>query len=109
MHFPHFMATNACRTSACSYQFHSRRRNRSKPHHQTQPRRIGPGSVQDTLDKKRGNAVDTASLLIALLRSAKIPARYVYGAVERLIDKAINWVGGAKTGEMAQGGVARKP
>jgi len=65
--------------------------------------------AQDTLDKKRGNAVDTASLLIAMLRSAKIPARYVYGTVEMPIDKAMNWVGGAKTGEMAQGGVARKP
>jgi len=43
------------------------------------------GSVQgaaDTLDKKSGNAFDTASLLIALLRSAGIPARYVYGTVE---------------------------
>ena len=37
------------------------------------------GSVQgaqDTLDKKSGNAVDTASLLIALLRASNIPARY---------------------------------
>ena len=63
------------------------------------------GSVQgaqDTLDKKRGNAIDTASLLIAMLRSAGIPARYVYGTVEMPIDKAMNWVGGAKTGDAAQ-------
>ena len=65
--------------------------------------------MQDTLDKKRGNAVDTASLLVALLRSANIPARYVYGTVEMPVDKAMNWVGGAKTGEMAQGVGARKP
>jgi transglutaminase-like putative cysteine protease len=63
------------------------------------------GSVQgaqDTLDKKRGNAMDTASLLIALLRSAGIPARYVYGTVEIPIDKVMNWVGGTKTPDAAQ-------
>jgi len=63
------------------------------------------GSVQgaqDTLDKKSGNAVDTASLLIALLRSANIPAHYVYGTVEIPIDQAMNWVGGAKTADAAQ-------
>jgi hypothetical protein len=71
------------------------------------------GSVQgaqDTLDKKRGNAIDTASLLIALLRSAGIPARYVYGTVEIPIAQAMNWVGGAKTDDatqqiLGQGGV----
>ncbi len=43
------------------------------------------GSIQGsdmTLQTKRGNAFDTASLLIALLRSANIPARYVYGTIE---------------------------
>ncbi len=43
---------------------------------------------------KRGNAIDTASLLIALLRSAHIPARYVYGTVEMPIANAQNWLGG---------------
>jgi len=63
------------------------------------------GSVQgaqDTLDKKSGNAIDTASLLIALLRSAGIPAHYVYGTVEIPIDQTMNWVGGAKTADAAQ-------
>ena len=44
-------------------------------------------SAQDTLDKKRGNATDTASLLIALLRAANIPARYQYGTLDIAADK----------------------
>lgn len=63
------------------------------------------GSVQgaqDTLDKKAGNAFDTASLLIALLRSAGIAARYVYGTVEVPVAQAQNWVGGAQTASAAQ-------
>ncbi|MFV0476952.1 MAG: transglutaminase domain-containing protein, partial [Parahaliea sp.] len=43
------------------------------------------GSIQGaqmTLETKRGNAIDTASLLIALLRASGIPARYAYGTVE---------------------------
>src|SRR5262249_24011684 len=43
------------------------------------------GSVQGsqmTLDGRRGNAFDLASLLIALLRAAGIGARYVMGSVE---------------------------
>jgi len=43
---------------------------------------------------KQGNAFDTASLLIALLRASNVPARYIYGTVEIPIDKAMNWVGG---------------
>jgi transglutaminase-like putative cysteine protease len=39
-------------------------------------------SAQDTLDKQRGNAVDIASLQIALLRAGNIPARYQFGTVE---------------------------
>lgn len=35
-----------------------------------------------TLQSKAGNDIDHASLLIALLRASKIPARYVHGAVE---------------------------
>ncbi len=56
------------------------------------------GSVQGshlTWLTKRGNACDTASLLVALLRAANIPARYVYGTVQMPIDQVINWVGAA--------------
>ncbi|OJV68451.1 MAG: hypothetical protein BGO35_03275 [Burkholderiales bacterium 64-34] len=63
------------------------------------------GSVQgaqDTLDKKSGNAVDTASLLIALLRASNIPARYVTGTVDIPTAQALNWVGGAQTVDAAQ-------
>jgi DNA-binding transcriptional MerR regulator len=55
------------------------------------------GSIQGahmTLLTKQGNAFDTASLLIALLRASNIPARYVYGTIEIPIDKVMNWVGG---------------
>ncbi|WP_347486118.1 transglutaminase-like domain-containing protein [Vandammella animalimorsus] len=55
-----------------------------------------------TLDKQRGNAYDTASLLIALLRSSGIPARYVYGTVDIPIAQVQNWVGGAATAHAAQ-------
>jgi transglutaminase-like putative cysteine protease len=45
----------------------------------------GYGAMQDaqvTLGSRRGNAFDSASLLVALLRAAGIPARYVYGTIE---------------------------
>jgi transglutaminase-like putative cysteine protease len=63
------------------------------------------GSVQgaeETLAKKNGNAFDIASLLIALLRSAGIESRYVYGTVQIPSEQAMNWVGGVKTPEVAQ-------
>jgi transglutaminase-like putative cysteine protease len=63
------------------------------------------GSVQGsrlTLEAKRGNAFDTASLLIALLRSAGVPARYVTGTVEIPAAAVRNWVGGAATPRVAQ-------
>jgi transglutaminase-like putative cysteine protease len=71
------------------------------------------GSIQGsqlTLDKKQGNAFDTASLLIALLRASDIPARYVYGTVEVPADKLMNWVGGvevpaAASNLLGQGGI----
>jgi len=71
------------------------------------------GSIQGadmTLQTKRGNAMDTASLLIALLRAAHIPARYAYGTVQLPIDQAMNWVGGvtvpaAAANLMQQGGI----
>jgi len=71
------------------------------------------GSIQGaqmTLLTRQGNAFDTASLLIALLRSAGINARYVTGTVELPIDKVMNWVGGftdpvAALNFMASGGI----
>ncbi|MBI3610458.1 MAG: transglutaminase domain-containing protein [Nitrospirae bacterium] len=38
--------------------------------------------------------MDTASLLIALLRASGIAARYVYGTIEVPMDQVMNWVGG---------------
>jgi transglutaminase-like putative cysteine protease len=63
------------------------------------------GSIQGadlTLRNKRGNAFDTASLEIALLRAAGIPARYVYGTVQLPAEQAMNWVGGVSKPEAAQ-------
>lgn len=63
------------------------------------------GSIQGsdmTLMNKRGNAFDTASLLIAMLRAAGTPARYVYGTIEVPVDKVMNWVGGVTTAGAAQ-------
>ncbi|GAA0847905.1 hypothetical protein GCM10009113_25050 [Marinobacter szutsaonensis] len=63
------------------------------------------GSIQGsqyTLETKRGNAIDTASLLIALLRAAGIPAKYAYGTVEIPVDQVMNWVGGVTAPEAAQ-------
>jgi RHS repeat-associated protein len=55
------------------------------------------GSIQGsevTRINKRGNAMDTASLLVAMLRAANIPARYVIGTVQLPIAQAQNWLGG---------------
>jgi hypothetical protein len=55
------------------------------------------GATQDadvTLGSQRGNAMDIASLLIALLRASGIPARYVHGTIEMPEDKFRNWTGG---------------
>ena len=63
------------------------------------------GSVQGsqmTLDAARGNAFDTASLLIALLRAANVPARYVIGTIEVPVASVLNWVGGAANPNVAQ-------
>lgn len=49
---------------------------------------------QGAFESKKANAFDTASLLIALLRAAGIPARYAYGTVQVPADQAMNWVGG---------------
>ena len=70
-------------------------------------------SAQDTLDKKRGNATDTASLLIALLRASGIPARYPFDTIDIPAAAAQNWLGGTTHPEAAlqlinQGGIAAK-
>ena len=71
------------------------------------------GSIQGaeyTLQHGKGNAFDTASLLISLLRAANIPARYAFGTVQMPADKVMNWVGNVNTPEAAgnllgQGGI----
>ena len=71
------------------------------------------GSIQGaqmTLETKRGNAMDTASLTIALLRASNIPARYAYGTVEMPTEQVMNWVGGVNNANAAgnllgQGGI----
>ncbi len=55
------------------------------------------GSIQGAdmcLQTMQCNDMDTASLLIALLRASNIPARYVYGTIQLPIDQVMNWVGG---------------
>jgi len=63
------------------------------------------GSVQGsqmTLEARRGNAYDISSLLIALLRSAGVAAKYVTGTAEVPASAVMNWVGGAPTPRVAQ-------
>lgn len=55
------------------------------------------GSTQGaelTLLNLKGNSIDTASLLIALLRASDIPARYVHGTIEVPSQRLMNWAGG---------------
>ncbi|MBI5789266.1 MAG: transglutaminase family protein [Candidatus Schekmanbacteria bacterium] len=62
--------------------------------------RPGYGSwqgAQVTLDSKSGNAYDQSALLIALLRSAEIPARYVYGELELSDKQLTDWLGVTET------------
>lgn len=70
-------------------------------------------SAEDTLQKKRGNAHDIASLEISLLRASSIPARYQYGTIEITAEQAQNWVGGVTVPQAAQqllgqGGIANR-
>ena len=56
------------------------------------------------------NAFDTASLLIALLRAAEIPARYRYGTVRIPESQARNWLVNLRSPRaalnlLAQGGI----
>ncbi len=74
------------------------------------------GSIQGsglTLQTRRGNAFDTASLLIALLRTSDIAARYAYGTVKIPIEPIMNWVGGVDDPRVAlqilgQGGIPNR-
>ena len=62
------------------------------------------GSIQGAdqcLQSKICNDMDTASLLIALLRVSGIYAHYVYGTIDIPTDKAMNWVGGVTDPKMA--------
>ncbi|WP_161786423.1 DUF6310 domain-containing protein [Methylobacter sp. BBA5.1] len=55
------------------------------------------GAIQNaelTLSAQRGNAMDIASLTIALLRASKIPARYVHGTIDVPAVDFKNWAGG---------------
>jgi len=49
--------------------------------------------AQQTLLEKAGNDFDQVSLLISLLRTSNIPARYVYGTVEIPIEDVKSWIG----------------
>lgn len=74
------------------------------------------GSIQGaegTLRSQRGNAIDIASLHIALLRASSIPARYQFGTIEIPVEQLNNWIGGVQKGEaalqlLAQGGIAAR-
>jgi len=74
------------------------------------------GSIQGadgTLKTLRGNAFDTASLTIALLRASSIPARYQFGTIDLPAEQVMNWVGGVQKPEAAldlmyQGGIAAR-
>ena len=71
------------------------------------------GSIQGAqlcLETRTGNAFDTASLLIALLRYSGISARYQMGTIEVPVEKFKNWAGGftdadAAASLFASGGV----
>lgn len=63
------------------------------------------GSIQGadyTLQSGKANAMDSASLLIALLRASNVPARYAYGSVEIPVEEVMNWVGGVDVAGAAQ-------
>jgi transglutaminase-like putative cysteine protease len=62
------------------------------------------GSIQGAdqcLQSKICNDMDTASLLISLLRVSGIYSHYEYSTIEIPIEKAMNWVGGVTDPKMA--------
>ncbi|MDR0273907.1 MAG: transglutaminase-like domain-containing protein [Burkholderiaceae bacterium] len=58
-----------------------------------QPTWGGQQTADMTLDVKRGNAMDIATLTVALLRAANIPARYAYGTVDVPAEQFLNMAG----------------
>ena len=63
-----------------------------------------------TLQSEQGNAFDTASLLISLLRAAGHETRYRFGTVDAPVDQMRNWVGNVKNAAavsnlLSQGGI----
>ncbi len=53
------------------------------------------GAIQGaglTLRNRQGNAGDTSSLLVALLRASGVPTRFVYGTVDVPVAQAVNWL-----------------
>lgn len=52
----------------------------------------------ETLASGRGNPVDQAALLIGLLRTSGVPARFVHGTVEIPATKLAAWLGTADAG-----------
>ena len=70
-------------------------------------------SADSVLSSQRGNAIDIASLHIALLRASSIPARYQFGTIELPAAQAQNWTGNLQTPQaaqqiMGQGGIATR-
>jgi hypothetical protein len=63
-------------------------------HIEWQPTWGGIQNAELTLSAQRGNAMDIASLTIALLRASKIPARYVHGTIDVPAADFKNWAGG---------------
>jgi hypothetical protein len=68
--------------------------------------------AQQTLLERSGNDFDQATVLIALLRSANIPSRYVYGTVEMPIEKVMSLLGvqdpNTAANILASGGIPAK-
>jgi len=62
------------------------------------------GSIQGAdycLQTLKCNAIDSASLLVALLRAGTIPARYAFGTIEVPAGQAMQWLGGVDQPELA--------
>jgi RHS repeat-associated protein len=55
----------------------------------------------NTFSGKRGNDVDLSTVLIAMLRSQGIPARFAVGNVQLPVKKVMNWLG-VKNEELAK-------
>ena len=56
----------------------------------------------ETLASRQGNPVDQAALLVALLRTANVPARYVHGEVEIPAEELASWVGSESVDEAVE-------